>query len=62
MARRVSFSLDGTWKRVRVSANYENKTGGGSIYDYNNIIYTVMYPIIKTNFNVIYLVRRKRKE
>ncbi len=61
MARRVSFSLDGTWKRVRTSADYTGRAAAAS-YDYNNIIYVVMYPIIKSQNNIIYLIRRKKRE
>ena len=61
MARLVSFSLDGTWKRARTSSNYSGKAASAG-YDYNNIIYTIVYPVIKTDNNVIYLIRRKKKE
>jgi hypothetical protein len=58
MARRVSFSLDGTWKRVRVSADYSGKAAAAGI-DYNNIIYVNIYGIITP---CIYLIRRKMRE
>ena len=61
MARRVSFSLDGTWKRVRTSAAYSGRAAAAG-YDYNNIIYTIMYACVRTDNNVMYLIRRKRKE
>lgn len=54
MSRRVSQSLDGTWKRVRVSADYSGRAAQSG-FD-GNIIYPVMYSVIS---NVVYDILRK---